>query len=340
MIRVALAGFAQGYYAVTYMRYLAGLKGIQPVAVCDCGESDAYVLECAFIKAADFAQELGVPLVHDYAELLALKPDALLICSETADHPAMAAQALRQGIHVFVSKPLAFSKAGLAELKSAYSGSHRFLCGNPLKYEQGIEELHSLAASGKIGRVYSTHITVNHLAMTQQVWERDASRSGGPLGTYGVYPFDLARWITGENIAEVYAQQNNFATPAITAADTVSILAKGETGSLFTLALYSGIRHDFPFVQVQLVGEKGTLISNYQNHATLLQAEEGTSLGALRSSDMGRAEMDHFIACIHREEAERCSLADMEYVAACLEAVGQSVNQNAPVRVQYEDNKL
>lgn len=58
MIRVGLAGFSQGYYATEYMSYLERFKEISVAAVCDCGESEEYVKECAFTTAQTFSEKM------------------------------------------------------------------------------------------------------------------------------------------------------------------------------------------------------------------------------------------------------------------------------------------
>lgn len=334
MLKIALAGFSQGYYAVQYMRYLSRLKGIEVIGVCDLGMSEDYVRECAFVSAEDFAEELGCPLYHRYEEILAEKPDALLICSETKDHVKMAEMAVSLGIHTFVSKPLCFSYSQLGGLCGTKRADTCLLCGNPLKYEQGITEFRRRIRSGEIGKVYSIRMMLNHRAMTAQEWERDPAKSGGPLGTYGVYLFDLARWLTGEAICELAAFGDNFATPEIEAADTVKILGLQTDGSQCSLELYSGIQHEFPFVRIEAVGEKGTLVSNYDNYVFIEQTDKGAKLGCLRNSDMTAGEMEHFLDCILNDTEERCGLMDMIYVARCIDAVFQSMEQHAIIRME------
>jgi len=334
MIRIALAGFAQGYYATTYLRYLVRLKEVEAVGICDFGKPDDYVRACAFTTADAFAREVGAPLVHTFPELLALQPDAVLICCETARHAFLAKAALERGVHVFVSKPLSFSSRDTAMLKDAARG-RVLLCGNPLKYEKGLEELHARLQAGAVGEVYSLRVRINHLAMTEQAWERDAKRSGGPLGTYGVYLFDLAQWLTGQRLTRLYALADNFGTPEISGADTVKVLGRGDKGAQFSLELYSAIRHAYPFVQVEAVGTRGTACTRYDNYATLTQAPGEVSLGELRTSDMGAGEMEHFLSCIRDGTAERCGLAQMDYVARCIEAAERSAASGGPDSV-YE----
>ncbi len=335
MIRAALTGFSQGYYATVYTRYLARLKEVEIAAVCDEGAPAAYVQECAFTTAQTFAAQLAVPLVHDFTELLEKKPDAVLICGETAAHAPTALRALEAGMHVFVAKPLTFRGEDIRMLRGAHGG-RTLLCGNPLKYEQGMEEMHRRLHGGEIGRVYSLRVMINHLAMTRQAWERDASRSGGPFGTYGVYLFDLARWLTGQKLTRLYALAGNFDTKEIDAPDTVKVLGQGEHGAQFSLELYSAIRHAYPFVQIEAVGSEGTLVTRYDNYATIAQTTRWTSFGELRSSDMAAGEMEHFLACIRGEETERCSLQDMDYTVRCIEAAWASMRTGSPAALDRE----
>ncbi len=337
MVRIALAGFSQGYYAVQYIRYLSRLKDIEITGICDMGKDDNYVMDCAFVLAKDFARELGAPLYHSYDELLKHKPDAVLICSETREHGIMAEAALKMGIHVFVSKPLGFDYEHIKSLQTIEMKDVRLLCGNPLKYEQGMVEFHDRMMNNEIGDVYSIRIMLNHLAMTKQDWERNIRLSGGPLGTYGIYLFDLARWLTGKLIDGLVAIGGNYATPEIEAYDTIKILGVHTDHTQCLLELYSGIDHEYPFIQVEAVGDKGTLITKYDNYTLVSQSRERIRFGTLRSTDMTAGEMEHFLDCIKNREPERCSYEDMIYVVRCIEAAGESMKLHKFVDVKRRD---
>ena len=126
MIRVGLAGFSQGYYATEYMSYLERFKEISVAAVCDCGESEEYVKECAFTTAQTFSEKMKAPLVHDYEEFLQCELDAVLICSETADHVRMAKPLWSEGFTYSYQNRCAF----LRMTRLCWAGRHttRFCC--------------------------------------------------------------------------------------------------------------------------------------------------------------------------------------------------------------------
>lgn len=336
MIRVGLAGFSQGYYATEYMSYLERFKEISVAAVCDCGESEEYVKECALTTAQAFSEKMKAPLVHDYEEFLQCELDAVLICSETADHVRMAKAALERGLHVFISKPLCFSPDDAA-LLGRTPHNKVLLCGNPLKYEQSVEEMHARLAAGEIGPVHSLRITVSHPAMTAQAWERDPARSGGPFGTYAVYLFDLARWLTGQRLVWLCALGENFATPEIPGPDTIKIIGRCSGGTHVVLELFSSIRHEYPFVEMEAVGEQGTLITRNRNYSTVFQTQAGAVPGTLRTSNMTVGEMEHFLACIRGQDVPRCSLSDMAYTVRCLDAAQKSMASGRPAELPREE---
>ena len=108
-------------------------------------------------------------------------------------------------------------------------------------------------------------------------------------------------------------------------------MAQGERGAQFALELFSGIGFETPFFTAEAVGEKGTLCGGAGRCATVGRTAQGAAPGTLYTGDMAAGEMQHFLDCIAGREEERCSLADMAYVAACIEAVRQSISTGLPV---------
>jgi len=339
MLRVGLAGLSQGYYAVTYMRYLTAQPDITCAGICDLGADNAYVRECAFTTAGAFANELNAPQFTSFSQLLDIKPDAVLICNETHQHVELAAQALSKGIHTFVSKPLSFNPSDFNVLK-AVANKAILLCGNPLRYQPDIVKLEKDVRSGKVGKLYAIRASVCHQAMIHQEWERDAARSGGNLGTYAPYLFDLAKWITGERITTLYAQGDNFNTPQNSSADTIHIAGRLEKDGVCAIALYCGIQQSHPFFEAEVVGSSGWLKAVYEdNEASSSGSEDTTDLGTIAKGNPGAEEMDHFLDCVRSGATPICSIAEMEYTAACVEAVQNSMTtgQSQTVEVEKSD---
>ena len=103
------------------------------------------------------------------------------------------------------------------------------------------------------------------------------------------------------------------------------------------LELFSSIRHEYPFVEMEAVGGPGTLITRNRNYATAAQTQTGAVPGALRTSNMTVGEMEHFLACIRGQDVPRCSLSDMAYTVCCLDAAQKSMSSGMPTELLWEE---
>lgn len=333
IMKIGLVGFSQGSYAVNYTRYLSTLKKVEIAGICDLGCSDKYALECAFITPLDFSKELDAPLVHTLEDLFSLEPHGIIVTNETIDHCRIAANALQKDIHVFVAKPLTFILSQAVSIKKMASDSV-LLCGNPLKYEQGIVEIKELLEQKKLGNIISIRIMINHQAMIHQEWERDPGRSGGPLGTYGIYLIDLVRWLCSSDMKTIFAFGDNYMYSQIGSYDAISAVAKLDNNIMCNLQLISTIEYKYPFVCLEIVGTDGTVTTNYDNYSYLFSSTKSVETGSLRYSDMGNAEISHFLECIRGNSVERCNIDDMVHVANGIEAIDKSIKTGLPVDLE------
>ena len=97
------------------------------------------------------AQRHGVPTFASFDELLALKPDALLIAAPDSYHAEFAGRALEAGAHVFCEKPLCFSTADIDGLIAKRNAAKRVLQVGYMKrwdpsYEMLLEEIKGLGS--------------------------------------------------------------------------------------------------------------------------------------------------------------------------------------------------
>lgn len=333
-VRFGLIGFSQGYYATTYTRHISKFKEVDVVACCDLGQSLDYVKECAGISAEQFCDEIGAQLIHDIEAFLDLELDAVMIATEVWEHAKYTMMSLKRGWHVFVGKPLSIEPDEIEEIiQLSQSKDLIVVPGNPLLFETGIEQVRSRVMNGEIGTPTNLRLFVHHEAMIHQQWERDSKKSGGPLGTFGVYLIDTVRRLTGQNISELFALGDTFVYPEINAYDTIQISAKTTGGMLASLNLVSTITWDFPFVLLDIVGTKGTIRTNYDNYSYILQGENTTQLGGIRYSPMGNLEIEHFIDCCQGRSKPRMSIFDMLAVSRNLKAVQKSLVTGNKVNV-------
>ncbi len=330
-MRFGLIGFSQGFYARTYTRHLARLKEVEVVACCDLGRSRDYVVECARVTAEEFTEELGCQLVHSLDDLFALNLDAVMVASELCEHAAHTEQALRAGCHVFVGKPVSFQPDEIRSLLNVAAASGKtVLPGNPLRHDSTIEQIAGQVMAGAIGDPTNIRIFIHHTAMLRQEWERDPARSGGPLGTFGIYLIDTLRWMTGQELVDVYATGGNFVFPQIRSWDTVQAMGTTSGGALAQFNLVSTMNWDYPAIVMDLIGTKGIIRTGYDRHSFLLQNPD-FAVGQLVNEQLGQKEIEHFVDCYYGRSKPCMTLEDMLPVAVGIEAIGQSIAQGIKI---------
>lgn len=330
-LRFGLLGFSQGFYATTYTRHLAKLKEVEVVACCDMGQSPEYVQECAGMTASQFSEEIGCRLVRHPEELFALGVDMVMVACEVWEHAKYAEMALKHGCHVFVGKPLSLEPDEIQSLiQSAEAANRVVLPGNPLRYEGAVQSIAARVHQGEIGRPTNLRLFIHHEAMIHQEWERDPARSGGPLGTFGVYLMDTVKWITGEDLTEIYATGGQFVFPQIQSWDTVQAIGKTSGGTLVQLNLVSSMDWDFPFYMLDVVGTKGIIRTDHDRYSYILQNPRA-ELGPIRYDPMGSLEIEHFLNCCAGREKPCMTLEDMLHAARGIKAIEQSIRTGLAV---------
>ncbi len=154
-------------------------------------------------RAAEAAFRHGVPAFAALPDLLAAT-DAVGICSETADHPALIEAAAAAGRAVFCEKPVAADAAGLARIRAAVAAAGiPFGISFPKRTDPVNAALRGLLAEGAVGRPFLARVRHGHghgadPAFTAGWWADPARSGGGTLLDEGVHAADLLRWLFGD----------------------------------------------------------------------------------------------------------------------------------------------
>ncbi len=175
MLKIGVVG--TGGMGTVHLLNYAHIKDCKVAALCDKAPA-----------AARQAQELGLPLYTDLAEMLRQQPlDVVDVCTPTFLHKEHVTAALQAGKHVICEKPLALNLADAAAMIDlAEEKGVALLVGQVLQYSMEAGVLHSLVRSGEYGRVLDASF-LRLSACPRWVkngWLFDKSRSGH-------LPFDL-----------------------------------------------------------------------------------------------------------------------------------------------------
>ena len=330
-----LIGLSQGWYADLFATELLAMKDVEFVGVCDLGKSQEYVLDCIGMSAEAFAAKFEAVLYHDAADMLGEKLDFVVVASEIGEHCDNSCQALEAGAHVFACKPFSFIADEVRRaMQVAKSNQRIVLPGVPSRFEDGMIEAVRRVRAGDVGRPLTARVFVNHAAMTSPPWQRDTAKSGGPLGEFGTYGFDIVRWVLGEEPEEVFAYGENFMHKGqIESWDNVKALLRFDSGTLGSVHICTSIGWEYPFFDLEVVGEKGCLRTDYHNYPVVTHGKSSAQLAPIRYAPMNQREIAHFVKAVRGEEELRVTLEDAYAVAKTIEAVQESLTAGGPVRI-------
>ena len=330
-----LIGLAQGWYADLFATELLAMQDVELVGVCDLSKSREYVVESIGMGAEEFAAKFEATLYHSAADLLGRELDFVVVASEIGEHCENSCQALEAGAHVFACKPFSFIGDEVRRAMETAQGHRRLvLPGVPSRFEDGLMEAVRRLRAGDVGRPLTARVFVNHVAMTSPPWQRDPEKSGGPLGEFGTYGFDIVRWALGAEPEEVFAYGENFAHQGVLESwDNVKALVRFDNGSLGSVHVCTSISWEYPFFDLEVVGEAGCLRTDYHNYPVVTQGKSSAQLAPIRYAPMNQREIEHFVKAVRGEEELRVTLEDAYVVARTIEAVQESLTTHKPVRV-------
>lgn len=202
-LRIGLASFAH-VHAAGYAALLAARPDVEVLAA----DPDPVAGEGP--RGRELADRLGVELVGGYAELFD-RCDAAVICTETARHRDVVAQAAASGVAVLCEKPLATTVADArAMLRACADAGVMLMTAYPVRMHPDFAALRHQVRGGRIGRVLSVTGTNNGQApFGRRAWFADpALAGGGALADHTVHLADLLGTLLDSPAATVYAQTN------------------------------------------------------------------------------------------------------------------------------------
>lgn len=186
--------------------------------------------------------------VHSLEEALAFCPDAALIAGPAPSHVPTAIAFAREGIHLFLEKPLSTSLDGIDELLATCAQRRvTLLVAYCMRFLHALQTMRRMIGDGDIGRPLSAlveagqylpdwrHPTDYRTGVTAQ-----AKLGGGALLELS-HEIDYARWLFGE-VEEVTAHVDRVSDLEIDVEDVAKIILKmrgldGKPGPLVSLHL-------------------------------------------------------------------------------------------------------
>ncbi|HZW48192.1 MAG TPA: Gfo/Idh/MocA family oxidoreductase [Microvirga sp.] len=228
--------------------------------------------------------------------------DAVAIVTPNHAHAPAAEAFLNAGIHVICDKPLTTTREEserLAQLAKEsgliFAVTHNYT-GYPL-----VRQARAMVADGELGAIrvvqveYAQDWLATRLEETgskQAEWRTDPARSGpaGAVGDIGTHAFNLAEFVTGDEVASLSAELHTFVQGRRLDDNAHMMLrfASGAKGMLWCSQVAAGLENG---LRIRVYGEKAGLEWHQENPNVLLFSPLGEPPRLIRRNGYGANEV-------------------------------------------------
>ncbi|WP_139995908.1 Gfo/Idh/MocA family protein [Paenibacillus paridis] len=350
-IRLGIIG--AGAIGSIHMQTFKKVEGIDVVAV-----TDAY-LPLAEQRAAEF----GIETVHPSPQALLedASIDAVVIGVPNNFHAGLAIEALKQGKHVLLEKPMAIHSEAAREIVEEVEKSGKILMmSHQMRWTGLSRALKQHVDNGDVGHVYNAKagwFRKKGIPGWGSWFTRKDQSGGGPLIDIGVHMLDLSLYLMGNPkpvsvYGSTYAEFGpnrqgigNWGTPNwdgyYDVEDLASALIKLDNGATLSLevswAAHAAFLSEEPFIH--LMGTQGGvgIVGNYGKYVT--HSDSGiaeSDITPLEGEEERILMSQHFVECI-RENKQPITSALSGYTNnRILDAIYESSRTGNEVKLKWD----
>lgn len=280
-----------------------------------------------------FTQEAAQAINHP-------EVDAILICTPTSSHAALIEMSLSKGKHVFCEKPMDLSLERTALLaEKAAQAKGKMMLGFNRRFDPDFMKAQQSVAQGAIGNVQIVKITSRDPGLPPVEYIK---HSGGLFMDMAIHDFDMARYIMGKEVVEVFAKGLVCIDPAVKEAGDIDTALTTLTFEDGTYAVIDNSRKAlYGYDQrIEIFGSGGMIqVDNNLHHRNILYNEEGIHHSLPldffmdRYANSYRMEMALFIESVIEDKPVPVGAADGLSATLIAHAAKRSAMEGRPVQL-------
>lgn len=292
-------------------------------------------------KMPTFEAEYGAPLVADFDEIFNDDEiDVVFICTPTDTHVEMIKRAAAKKKHIFCEKPISFSDEETIETyQIVKEAGVKFQIGVNRRFDRNFAQVKEHVANGSIGDIQLLRIDSRDPEAPPLSYVQS---SGGLFFDMMIHDFDMARFITGSEVKEVYAVGDALVNSELkgTDVDTAVVTLTFENGCLGVISNSRQAVYGYD-QRLEAFGSKGASQAENElvNNVTLSTAEGVQSQKPLhffleRYNDAYIKEVEEFVAAIHNDTETPVTYEDGIMAQRLAFAANESLKTGKPVQVK------
>lgn len=269
------------------------------------------IADVNFPAAQETAARLHIPVATaDYKEIIANKDiQAVAICSATDTHAQIIIEAAAAGKHIFCEKPVDHSLEKIDKaLEAVAKAGVKLQIGFNRRFDPNFSQVRSVVQSGGIGQPHVLKITSRDPGPPPIEYIKV---SGGIFLDMTIHDFDMARYLMGSEVTEVFAAGAVLVDSAIGEAgdvDTAIITLKFANGAMGVIDNSRKAVYGYD-QRVEVFGSAGAISAeNNTAYRTTLSNADGVHqpkpvyFFLERYNDSYIIEMKDFIAAIENDQ--------------------------------------
>ena len=329
--KIGIGVIGAGRIGQLHIQHIAqNIPETELIAICGSNISDVESL----------AEQFNVPIATtDYGPLLTNpRIDAVLVASSTDTHVEISQAAAKAGKHIFCEKPIALDLQQIDEtLAIVDAAGVKFQIGFNRRFDASFRRVREAVATGEIGEPHIVRITSRDPAPPPIEYVKV---SGGIFLDMTIHDFDMARYLIGDEVVEVYATGGVRVDPRIGEAgdiDTAVITLRFQNGVIGTIDNSREAVYGYD-QRVEVFGSKGMVTAeNPPTDTVTFSSHNGIRAASPPYFFIERyklaylAELQTFFACIQEDTTPPVTGVDGRAPVVMGFAALKSLRENRPV---------
>ena len=288
------------------------------------------------------AARCGIPSVTESPEEILANPaiEAVLICSSTATHAGLIVQAAQAGKHIFCEKPIAHSLSEIdLALAAVAEAGVKLQIGFNRRFDANFARVRHAVLTGEIGSPRLMHIISRDPAPPPIAYVKV---SGGMFMDMTIHDFDMARFLIGDEVEEIYTSGAVMVDPEIGQAgdlDTALIVMRFKNGVIGTIDNCRQAAYGYD-QRVEILGSEGKIATEncFPNQATvstgkMVRTDLPLNFFMDRYTESFAAEVRAFVEAIRTDQPTPVTGIDGRIPVVMGLAARRSFVEHRPVRL-------
>jgi len=310
-------------------------------------EANLVAVSDIFVEAAEkLASDFQIPAAYkDYRRIMEDKTiEAVVICTSTDTHSMLIAEAAAAGKHIFCEKPIDHDLSKIDHVLAAVEQAGvKLQVGFNRRFDPNFQRVREIVTAGEIGAPNILRITSRDPGPPPIEYIKV---SGGIFLDMTIHDFDMARFLIGEEVEEIYAIGGVRVDPQIGNAgdiDTAIITLRFKNGVIGTIDNSRKAVYGYD-QRVEVFGSEGVvMISNNTPDTAIVGNASGVHAPLPlfffieRYTEAYIAEMKEFIECIQKDTTPLVTGIDGRIPVVMGYAAKKSIDENRPVKLSEVD---